>query len=71
MMNTSNSNEGFLQSNHSTTKADLFKIHINIDFPSLDINIGTSRLDSVLETTRISELEQTATSDSNASEVFS
>ena len=57
MINTLNFSEGFLQSDHSITEADLFEIYINIDFLSLDINIGISRLSSVSKTTRISELK--------------
>ena len=57
MMNILNSDEGFLQSDHSTTETGLFEIHINIDFLFLSTNMGISGLDSVLETTRISGLE--------------
>ena len=57
IMNTLNSNKKFLQSDSSTTEADLFEIYININFPSFNINMSTSRLSSVLETIKISELE--------------
>ena len=60
-----------MQSNHSITEAGLFGIYININFPPFGINMGISGLGSVLETTRISELEQMTTSGSNVSGVFS
>ena len=70
-MNTLNFNKDFSQSNHSTTEADLFEIHINIDFPPFGINMNTSRLGPVLEIIKISELEQTVTFNPDISEVFS
>ena len=47
MTNTLNSDEDFLQSNHSITEAGLFEIYININFPPLGINMGTSGLSPV------------------------
>ena len=70
-MNISNFSKGFLQLNHSITEADLFRIYINIDFSSFDINIGISGLRLISETTKISELKQTVTSSFNALKVFS
>ena len=57
IMNTSNPDEGSLQSDHLTTGTGLFRIHINIDFPPFGINMGTSGLRSVLETTKITGLK--------------
>ena len=71
MVNTSNPGKGSLQLDHSTTEANLFEIHINIDFPPLSTNMGISGLGPAPETTRITRLEQTATSGPDASEVFS
>ena len=57
MINILNSSKGFLQSDCSTTETDLFRIYINIDFPFFDTNMDTSRLRSVLKTTKIFRLE--------------
>ena len=71
IINTSNSDEGSLQSNYSITEAGLFRNYINIDFPPFSINMDTSELGPVLEITRIFRLKQMVISDSDASKVFS
>ena len=57
IINTSNFDKGFLQSDCLITETNLFRIYTNVDFPSLNINMGISRLRLVSETIKISELE--------------
>ena len=70
IINNSNFSKNFSQLNYLTTEADLFKIYFNINFSSLNINIGISGLKLVLKITKIIKLKQTANSNSNMSEVF-